>query len=51
VQRVSVVGVPGSGKSTLARGVRMLRPLTAGEIIWVAGIPEIMIGETLAAAD
>src|SRR5205807_2047743 len=23
---------------------------TAGEIIWVAGIPEIMIGETLAAA-
>jgi GTP-binding protein len=24
---------------------------SAGEIIWVAGIPEIMIGETLAAAD
>jgi GTP-binding protein len=24
---------------------------TAGEIIWVAGIPEIMIGETLAAAE
>jgi GTP-binding protein len=25
--------------------------VAAGEIIWVAGIPEIMIGETLAAAD